>query len=97
MSGSSSNATLILVFGILSLVLPCMGMPFGIVAWILGNTARRELDAGFGDPSLRSQVETGRILGIIGTILWGGCCLGYIALYLIVFLLAALGGSPNTF
>lgn len=90
MSSGSSNATLILVFGILAIAVPCLGVPFGVVAWIMGNTARRELDAGFGDPSLRSQVETGRILGIIGTILWGGCCLGYIALYLLLFLVGML-------
>ncbi len=93
MSNGGVNATMILVFGILGIAIPCLGVPFGIAAWIMGNTARRELDAGFGDPSLRSQVETGRILGIIGTILWGGCCLGYIAVYLLLLLLGAIGSS----
>ncbi|MCX7925363.1 MAG: hypothetical protein N2554_06080 [Fimbriimonadales bacterium] len=88
MSGGGANATLILVFGILSLVLPCIGVPFGITAWILGNMARRELDEGFGDPSLRSQVEAGRILGIIGTILWSLCCLGYFAFYTLLVMAA---------
>lgn len=43
----STNATLILVLGILSIVcLPILGP----VAWIMGNNALKELDQGFGDP-----------------------------------------------
>ncbi len=86
MSGGSTNATTILVFGILGLVMPCLGLPFGIAAWIMGNTALRELDAGFGEPSLRSQVETGRILGIIATILWGTGCACFVAYYVFMAL-----------
>lgn len=46
-NGSSSNGTLILVLGILSLVL--CGL-LGPVAWIMGNNALRNIDAGLGDP-----------------------------------------------
>ncbi len=52
-NGSSSNATLILVLGILSLV--CCGL-LGPVAWIMGNNALREIDAGIGNPSDRGLV-----------------------------------------
>jgi uncharacterized membrane protein YjgN (DUF898 family) len=61
-----SNATLILVLGILSIV--CIPL-LGPVAWIMGNKALQELDQGFGDPNSRGLVVAGRILGIIGTAL----------------------------
>ncbi|MFN3690639.1 MAG: DUF4190 domain-containing protein [Fimbriimonadales bacterium] len=95
MAGSSANATTILVFGILGLVLPCIGVPFGVAAWIMGNAALRELNAGFGDPSLRSQVEAGRILGIIGTILWGGCGACILAYYVVVVVLVLIGAAGS--
>ena len=59
---SSSNATLILVLGILSIVcLPILGP----VAWILGNN---DLKTGGVDPSQLGQVNAGRICGIIGSV-----------------------------
>ena len=67
------NATLILVFGILSIVTCCcygvIGLPLGIVAMVLANKATAlyatnpELYTGF------SNVKTGKILAIIGIIL----------------------------
>jgi len=75
-NGSSSNATLILVLGILSLV--CCGL-LGPVAWIMGNNAMRDIDAGIGNPNDRGLVVAGRILGVI---IYGG-----------IFLLAVLGGT----
>jgi len=60
------RGTLILVFGILSLVL-CA--PLGIAAWIMGNGDLKQMDAGTMDPTGRSVTNAGRICGIIGTIL----------------------------
>ena len=61
MENKSSNGTLILVLGILSLVcLPILGP----VAWIMGNNA---INAGV-DESQRGTVNAGRICGIIGTV-----------------------------
>jgi hypothetical protein len=61
MDNKSSNGTLILVLGILSLVcLPILGP----VAWIMGNNA---INAGV-DESQRGTVNAGRICGIIGTV-----------------------------
>jgi hypothetical protein len=57
----------VLVLGILSLV--CCG-PLGIVAWVMGNTALREIDAQPGRYSNRQLVQIGRILGIIGGVLF---------------------------
>jgi hypothetical protein len=83
-SGSSSNATLILVLGILSLV--CCGL-LGPVAWIMGNNALRDIDAGLGNPNDRGLVVAGRILGIIATML----LVLVILIYGAIFLLAILG------
>jgi predicted Zn finger-like uncharacterized protein len=43
--------------------------PLGIVAWILGNTDIKEIDAGRMDPEGRGMTQIGRILGMIATIL----------------------------
>jgi len=60
------RGTLILVFGILSLVV-CA--PLGIAAWIMGSGDLKEMDAGTMDPSGRGNTQAGKICGIIGTIL----------------------------
>lgn len=67
------NATLILVFGILSIVTCCcygvVGLPLGIIALVMSNKATAvyaenpELYTGF------QNVKTGKILAIIGIIL----------------------------
>ncbi len=60
------RGTTILILGILSLV--CF-QPLGIAAWIMGNTALREIDAAPGRYSNRQTVQIGRILGIIAVVL----------------------------
>jgi hypothetical protein len=60
---STSNATLILVLGILSIV--CIPI-LGPVAWILGNNA---LASGTVPPAQIGQVNAGRICGMIGSAL----------------------------
>ncbi|NQZ44876.1 MAG: DUF4190 domain-containing protein [Flavobacteriaceae bacterium] len=67
------NSTLILVFGIVSIVTCCcygvLGLIFGIIAVVLANKATKlyqeqpELYTGYGN------VKTGRVLAIIGIIL----------------------------
>lgn len=69
------NSTLILVFGILSIITCCcygiIGLPLGIIALVLANkataiyAANPELYTGF------QNVKTGKILAIIGIILNG--------------------------
>lgn len=89
---SSSNATLILVLGILGIV--CL--PFlAPIAWVMGNNALKELDQGIGDPNTRGTIVAGRILGIIGTgllILTLMILCFYVVL--IVALFGAAGGRP---
>lgn len=67
------NSTLILVFGILSILTCCcggvLGLIFGIVALYLANRAKQTY---FAEPELYTgygNVKTGRILAIIGIVL----------------------------
>ncbi len=82
------NATLILVFGILGIVLAVgcgIGGVFGIVAWIMGNGALQTLDT-IGDPlNQRGSVQAGRICGIVGTGLMALVIVGFIALMALGF------------
>ncbi|KAA1418005.1 DUF4190 domain-containing protein [Nocardioides humilatus] len=55
---------MILILGIAGIV--CCGIA-AIVAWVMGNKAQKEIDAGQYAPT--SGVKIGRILGMIGTIL----------------------------
>lgn len=69
---------LVLTFGILGLI-PCLGLIFGPLAWILGSADLAQIRAGVMDPDGDGLTQAGRILGIISTCLHtfivGGCCL----------------------
>ena len=58
------QATTVLVLGILGLVLCQVLGPF---AWSMGNKAQKEMQANPGAYSGDSEINAGRILGIIGT------------------------------
>jgi hypothetical protein len=66
------RGTLILILGILALI-PVHGMALtlvlGPIAWIMGNNDLKEMRAGRMDPEGESQTSTGRICGMIATIL----------------------------
>jgi hypothetical protein len=66
-----SSATMVLIFGLLAIFLPVYGVVFGGLAWGFGNREVREIDARLRIPSGRTKARVGRVLGIIGTILWG--------------------------
>jgi hypothetical protein len=73
-----------LVLGILSIVLPPVGLVLGPIAWILGQQDMAEIESGRMDPDGESSTSAGRICGIIGTVLnilgIGSCCfLGMLA------------------
>ncbi|NBB95889.1 MAG: hypothetical protein GVY16_09150 [Planctomycetes bacterium] len=53
--------------GILGLV--CCGI-CGICAWVMGSGDMKQINAGVMDPSGKGVTQAGKILGIIGTILW---------------------------
>ena len=61
-----SQATTVLVLGILSLVL-CQVL--GPVAWVMGNKELAGIDTGLRPPQNRGTAQAGRILGIISTVL----------------------------
>jgi hypothetical protein len=75
------RGTMILVFGILGLVI-CM--PLGIVAWVMGNTDLKAMDAGTMDPEGRGITHAGKIIGMIATIL---AIIG-IVLWFVIFAIA---------
>ena len=83
------NGQTIMIMGIVSLF--CFGIILGPVAWIQGNAALKSLDT-YGDPTnQRSPVTTGRICGMIGTIL---SALGLVG-YLIFFVLVGAAGLSH--
>jgi hypothetical protein len=60
------RATVILVLGILSLVI-CQIL--GPVAWVMGNSAIKEIDSSGGALGGRGTTNAGRICGIVATVL----------------------------
>lgn len=62
----ASQATTVLVLGILGIVICGILAPF---AWVMGNNELAAIDAGRRPPEQRSTANAGRILGIIGTVL----------------------------
>ena len=79
----------VLVLGILSIV--CCA-PLGFVAWVMGNTALREIDAQPGRYGNRQLVQIGRILGIIGGVLF---LLGLLWVFLLGGLAVLSGDSGS--
>jgi hypothetical protein len=75
----ASQATTVLVLGIIGLVLCQILGPF---AWVMGNKELEAIDAGRRAPENRGTANAGRILGIISTVLLG------ISLVLLVLLVA---------
>ena len=82
------SGSLILVFGILSIVLsflcPIFGV-FGVAAILMGNNAVASIDRGEADPAQRGSANAGRICGIVGTI--------FLALSLLLVIIAV--ASPE--
>lgn len=64
----SSQATTVLVLGILGIVICGILAPF---AWNMGNKELAAIDSGRRPPENRSTANAGRILGIVGTVLLG--------------------------
>lgn len=61
-----SQATTILVLGILGIIICGILAPF---AWVMGNNELAAIDAGRRPPENRGTANAGRILGIVGTVL----------------------------
>ena len=81
--GAPHRGGMILAFGLIGILamgaFP-LGMIFGLMAWIMGNSDMAEIHSGRMDPEGEGMTQAGRIMGIISTILHLlgliGCC-GY--------------------
>lgn len=81
------QATTVLVLGILGIVLCGILAPF---AWKMGNTALREIDAAPpGTVGGRGEVNAGKILGIIGTVILIAAVLFFIVYFVIIAVFVA--------
>jgi amino acid transporter len=79
-----SQATTILVLGILSIV--CCGF-LGIAAWVMGNNELKAIDEGRRPPESRGTANAGRICGIVGVVLTAlGLILAFSGILAIPFL-----------
>jgi hypothetical protein len=83
---NASGAVAALVLGILGLIFCPLCAP---IAWMLGRTAEREIDAAGGSLGGRGLATAGKITGIVGTVL---LVLG--VLFLVIFF-AVLAGSVD--
>ncbi|HUF95710.1 MAG TPA: DUF4190 domain-containing protein [Acidimicrobiia bacterium] len=81
-----SQATTILVLGILSFVCSCF--PLGIAAWVLGNRELQAIDAGMRNPANRGTANAGRIIGIVATVLG---LIGFVIVIFVLFFGLSLG------
>jgi hypothetical protein len=91
---------MIMIMGILSFVVA--GLILGPIAWIMGNNDLKEMREGRMDPSGESETNTGRICGMISTILHIAglalCGIGMVFYFVIIaifFAAAASSGPPG--
>lgn len=84
------KGTTILILGILGLV--CCS-PLGIVAFVMGNTALKEIDANPGMYSNRQIVFIGKILGIVAMVLLVLSVIWFLFLGGMTFLFSSTGSS----
>lgn len=73
-----SNATAVLVIGILSMTLCSL---LGPVAWAMGVAELRRIDQGVANPFKRSNATVGMVCGVVATLL-----LGLVVLWVLVTL-----------
>jgi hypothetical protein len=77
---------LILAMGILSwIVCPICG----VIAWVMGGQALKDMQVGAADPTNRGLVQVGYYLGMVNVIL-AICCFGF---YVLLFAMMAIGGN----
>ena len=86
------RGTMILVFGILGLL---VWFPFGIVAWVMGNTDLKAMDAGTMDPEGRGTTQAGKIIGMIATILTVLSLIIGILFFAVALILPAVASSSS--
>jgi hypothetical protein len=87
----NQKALFSLILGILSLI--CCGFVAGIPGAILGNMAKKEIEASGGVQSGAGMAQAGFILSLIGTVL---SALGILFWILYIVLFAASAASHTT-
>ncbi|GAA5045199.1 DUF4190 domain-containing protein [Nocardia callitridis] len=85
-----SNATLIMILGILSLVLCQILGPF---AWVMGRRALNEIDASGGTIGGRGSVQAGYVCGIIATVI---TVLSILVIVVVIVATVVIGVSADT-
>ncbi|HEX8651954.1 MAG TPA: TIR domain-containing protein [Pyrinomonadaceae bacterium] len=88
----STNAMTALILGIVSMIIPCVGLVCGPFAIFLSKKELKAIDTGESSPELRGYANVGMILGWIGIVV-GILSLLYF-LYLVVAGIAASGMRP---
>jgi len=83
-----SQATTVLVLGILGLVLCQFLGPF---AWSMGNKELAAIDAGRRPPENRGTAQAGKVLGIIATVL----LIVGVVFFLGLFVLLMIGAATS--
>jgi hypothetical protein len=86
------QGTLILIFGIIGIFVTI----FAPIAWYLGSKARKEIQASGIQYSNESNVNAGRILGMVLSIVWlvfVGTMILTLAVPAFLFFLMAVGGA----
>lgn len=89
------RGTLVLVLGILALV--ACGPICGPLAWIFGNKDLKEMRAGRMDPSGEQMTNIGKILGMVGTILFAMVFMLYCVIIVIGIGAASMAPTQGQF
>ena len=71
------RGAMVLVFGILGLVAPCVGIVFAILAWVMANNDLRQMTDGTMDRSGEGLTRAAKVLGIIGVALYALAMFGF--------------------
>jgi len=82
------RGVVVLVLGILGLVLCVI---CGIIAWVMGNSDLREMDAGRMDPTGRGLTQAGKICGMISVIL----NIVVIGIWLVMVVIIGIGAAAG--
>ncbi|MCK4871178.1 MAG: hypothetical protein KAS72_00485 [Phycisphaerales bacterium] len=96
------RGVMILTFSIIGLATPVLGcacciafipvgMVFSILAWIMGNSDLRAMQAGAMDPAGRGLTKAGKIVGMIGVIVQ----LVFIVLWIILAIASIVLGTAQ--
>ncbi len=85
--------------GVTSLVLTVfylfpIGIPLGIVAWVMANRDLRKMEAGVMDPSGRKKTRDGKTCGIVGICINAFYSLGVVGIFVLVGLFEHAASTP---